>query len=139
MRMRTFAITTMSLVAALFVAAALAAPAFSRTGNDEDTHEYTIGIEGTEGVKLHMYLVEKGSTKGAPSLRAEIVTVPFETKFTASKFYVWFHTLEADEGIGGYRIRSVYKIDGELQGTGFGREGKKGKKGSKMKTGFGNL
>lgn len=131
MKTKALAITSVSLVAA-----ALTLTGFSSNVDEADAHEYTIGIEGAKDVQLRMYLVAKRSTKSAPTLQEQIVTVPFETKFKAHRFYVWFHTLEGETSANGSRIRSVYKIDGELQGAGFGLRVNRG---SRIKTGFGNL
>jgi hypothetical protein len=133
MKTKAVLLATVSLV----VVALPIVPALSNADRAKDTHKYTIGVEGTQDVKLRMLLVAKPSARAAPTRESKIVTVPFETTFEASSFYVWFDTLDGGEsGKDGDRIMAMYKIGGELQGGGFGGT----LKGEKKKTfGFGNL
>ena len=112
--------TRFTLLASLaLVALALpAAPALSQSGGVKENQKYTIGVEGTPGVKLRMLLVAKPSATGAPTRESKTITIPFETTFEAAAFYVWFDTLEG--GKDGDRFTSIYKIDGDHQGGGFG-------------------
>lgn len=118
--------------------ALVVAPAFtSAQGWDTQISEYTVGIDGSKGVKLRMLLITKSDKRIAPTRESKIVTVPFQTTFKARLFYVWFDTLEnGASGNDGDRIMSVYKINGELQGAGFGGTIKKANNSSWS---FGNL
>jgi hypothetical protein len=122
------------LVPLVIVATAFAVPALSKSSDVDALHKYTIGIDGAEGTVLQMLLVAKPSASGAPARKLQTITVPFETTFEASSFFVWFDTLEG--GKDGDRFRSIYRIDGELQGEGFGGRVKTG---NKQTFGFGNL
>ena len=109
-------------------------PTLSKSDGAKEIQKYTIGVEGAQGVKLRMLLVTKPSATGAPTRESKTITVPFETTFEAASFYVWFDTLEG--GKEGDRFMSIYKIDGDLQGGGFGGTIKGD---NKQTFGFGNL
>ena len=122
------------LATLILVALALpSVPALS-ISDAKDTHKYTIGVEGAQDVTLRMLLIAKPSATGALTRESKFITVPFETTFEASSFYVWFDTLEG--GKDGERFMSIYKIDGELQGGGISGTIKRD---HKQTFGFGNL
>jgi len=133
--MRTkLAITVTVLV---FVLSLAMSPAFSNAEKGANAVEYTIAVEGTNGVKLPMLLITKPSTKSGPTRESKVITVPFQESFKAQSYYVWFDTLEGGaSGKDGDRIMGTYKINGEQQGGGF--EGTIEKDG-KQSFGFGNL
>lgn len=123
------------LATSAIVALALStARALSNSNDARDTHKFTIGVEGAKGVKIRMLLIAKPSATGAPTRDSRVITVPFQTTFDAASFYVWFDVLEG--GKEGDRFMSIYRIDGELQGGGFGGTIKGD---NKQTFGFGNL
>ena len=131
--MKLISIATVSIVALTLSIV----PVLSNEDNDEDTHKYTIGVEGTKGAKLRMLLVAKPTATRAPIRESKIITIPFQKTLEARSFYVWFDTLDAGaSGKDGDRIMSIYKIDGEPQGGGFGATIKKE---NKKTFSFGNL
>lgn len=108
--------------------------ALSKSDGAKEIRKYTIGAEGAQGVKLQMLLVTKPSAADAPTRESKTITVPFQTTFEATSFYVWFDTLEG--GKDGDRLESIYKIDGDVQGGGFSGTIKGD---NKQTFGFGNL
>ena len=131
--------TTFYFVATTFVIAfsMLRVPAWSNPPDAEGTHRYTIGVDGGKDVKLRMLLIAKPTANGAPTRQSRFVTVPFETTFQATAFYVWFDTLDDHQsGKEDDRIMGMYKVDGEPQGGGFGGTLKTA---NKKSFSFGNL
>ena len=133
MRTKVFTIGALSV----FALSLAVWPAFSNANGDANALTYTIAVEGTKGVKLRMLLVTKPSAKSGPTRESRVITVPFQQSFRAQSFYVWFDTLEdGASGKDGDRINGTYKVNGELQGGGFGATIKKE---NKKSFGFGNL
>lgn len=126
----TYVIATAAAILTSIISASLA-------NQKETKREYTIRVGGQKGVKLKMLLVTKASATADPTRRIEVVEVPFETTVKGSAFYAWFDTLPGGvSGRAGDRIEGSYKVDGELQGGGFGGT----LKGSnKQSFGLGNL
>ena len=112
-------------------------PVLRSAENDKEAaRQYTVGIEGAKGVKLTMLLITKPTPRAPLTRETKVVTVPFTTTFKAQTFYVWFDTLpDGASGNEGDQIRSVYRIDGDLQGAGFDL---KIKKANNSSVGFGN-
>ena len=129
-------IIPIAIVSAVALALATAAtPSDAETRRD--THDYSVTVQGTKGVRLRMLLITKSSSNNAPMRESKIITVPFETTFKAMSFYVWFDTLgEGISGKDGDRVMSSYKMDGALQGGGFGGTIRKN---NQKSFGFGNL
>ena len=121
----------------LVTLALLNSSALSKSNDVADAHTYAIRVDGANGLKLRMLLVAKPSAVNAPTREAKIVTIPYETTFKASSFYVWFDTLDGGQsGKDGDRIMGTYTTDGELQGGGFGGTIKKE---NNQSFGLGNL
>lgn len=55
-------------------------------------HEYTVSVRGRKGIELDMLLVTRESRLQPLKKETARVKLPYEHKFEASEFYIWFDT-----------------------------------------------
>ncbi|MCA9043499.1 MAG: hypothetical protein KDA69_04215, partial [Planctomycetaceae bacterium] len=85
------------------------------------THEYVVRIDGPKGAQVKMSLITSEPEEQIPRIQFDkIVTLPFEHSFASETFRVDVKTLDGLSKPDGAKVSGGYRMDGELQGGGFG-------------------